>query len=173
MPLWGARAGVPHFSLFILCEKSGEAKPGKTRSLHQFEPLIYADFTRGSASLKRMHRLTAKILLLFALAGTVVPLALAATAAPPHACCRRKAAHPCHESVFLESSQLAIRGTGCCSQDSGRAATTSQWANPQPGLASVFTANVDAQVTDSHPTTPASELSASQSTRAPPQISIA
>jgi hypothetical protein len=45
-----------------------------------------------------MRRLTARLLLLFALAGTFVPPALAATAAPPHACCIRKAAHQCHGS---------------------------------------------------------------------------
>jgi hypothetical protein len=145
----------------------------KFRNLHPFEPLIYPDFTRGSASPKRMHRLTARILLLFALAGTFVPLALAATAAPPHACCRRKAAHPCHDSAAIESDQLAIRSAGCCNHDCCRAVTTSQWANPQPGITASFAPNVDAQIRDPHPASPASELSASQSTRAPPQISIA
>jgi hypothetical protein len=141
--------------------------------LHSFDPLFYAGFNRGSASLKRMHRLTARILLFFALVGTFVPLALAATAAPPHACCRRKGPHPCHDSAAIESDQLAIRNTGCCNHDCCRAVTTSQWANPQPAMTAGFAPNVDAQTTDPHPATPTAELSASQSTRAPPQISIA
>jgi hypothetical protein len=120
-----------------------------------------------------MHRLTARVLVFFALVGIFVPLALAATAAPPHACCRRKAAHPCHDSVAIESDQLAIRNAGCCNHDCCRAVTTSQWANPQPGMTAGFAPNKDAQTTDPHPTTPASDLSASQSTRAPPQLSIA
>ena len=163
----GRRAGCPIPRTFF------SEKDGESWSLRRFGPLIYADFTRGSASPKRMHRLTARILLLFALAGTFVPLALAATAAPPHACCRRKGAHPCHDSAAIESDQLAIRNAGCCNHDCCRAVTTSQSANPQPGMIASFAPNVDAHITDPHPTTPASELSASQSTRAPPQVSIA
>jgi hypothetical protein len=120
-----------------------------------------------------MHRLTARFLLLFALAGTFVPLALAATTPPMHACCRRKAAHSCHDSAALESEQLAIRGTGCCTQGAGRALTTAQWANPQPGMTAAFAPAADACLTESHPDTPATNLAASDSTRAPPQISLA
>src|SRR5579863_3445615 len=116
--------------------------------------LLHWDFTEG-----QMHRLTARLLLLFALAGTFVPLALAATAAPAHACCRRKAAHPCHDSAGAESEQLAIRGTGCCSHDCCRAVTTSQWASPQPGMTADLIRNVDAQVTESDPRTPVTILS--------------
>jgi len=66
-----------------------------------------------------MQRRTAKLLLLFAMVGTFVPLALAATAAPPHACCIR-AAHKCH-AMAGESDQLAIGSTGCCNHDCCRA----------------------------------------------------
>jgi hypothetical protein len=117
-----------------------------------------------------MQRLTARFLLLFALAGTFVPLALAATAAPPHACCLRKGVHQSHGS---ESDQRSVRTTGCCNHDCCRAATTSQSAHPRPSLASVIAQNVDARIAESRAGTPATELLSSQSPRAPPQVSIA
>jgi len=119
-----------------------------------------------------MQRLTARLLLLFALVGTFVPLALAATAAPPHACCIRKA-HHCHDSAVADSEQLAIRSAGCCDHDCGRAVATSQWAYPQPGLTAACAENVHARIAESQSSTPVANLYASQSTRAPPQISIA
>jgi len=119
-----------------------------------------------------MQRLTARFLLLFALVGTFVPLALAVTAAPPHACCIRKAAHPCHGSSS-EAEQRTVRGPGCCNHDCCRAATTAQWAHPRGWLASTIVQNVDARIAESLAGTPATELLASQSTRAPPPISIA
>jgi hypothetical protein len=123
-----------------------------------------------------MQRLTARFLLMFALVGTFVPLALAATAAPAHSCCLRKAAHQCHQPANAsadEPDQRSIHGAGCCSHDCGRAATTSQWADPQPSLTPVFAQNVEGCVATSHNQVLASELFASQSTRAPPQLSIA
>jgi hypothetical protein len=120
-----------------------------------------------------MQRLTARFLLLFALAGTFVPLALAVTAAPPHACCVRKATHQCHGSAAVESDQPAIHGTGCCNHDCCRAVTTSQSAHPQPSLASASARSVAARINESHAETPATGLLGSQSTRAPPAISIA
>lgn len=127
--------------------------------------LFYAEPTRGSFT-ESMHRLTARILLLFALAGTFVPLALAATAAPPHACCLRKA-HHCHAAV-AESDQLVVRATSCCNHDCCRAVTTRQWASPQPWVVSTFAHNVDAHVADLQAKTPPAPGAASQSTRAPP-----
>src|SRR5271154_6974200 len=108
-----------------------------------------------------MQRLTARFLLLFALIGTFVPLALAVTAVPPHSCCLRKAVHQCHQPATATANesdqrdQRSIHGAGCCSRDCGRAVTTSQWAYPQPSSASVFTANVEACVAASHSRAPA------------------
>jgi hypothetical protein len=116
-----------------------------------------------------MQRLTAKLLLLFALVGTFVPLALAVTAAPPHACCLRKAVHQCHGS---DPDERAIRGNSCCGPNSSRAVTTSQFAHPGTSLASISAQTVEAQVAESRTKTPATKLFASQSTRAPPQVSI-
>ena len=57
-----------------------------------------------------MQRLIARFLLLFALAGTFVPMAQALAAAPPHACCIRKI-HQCHGSASPESTQHVIAAT--------------------------------------------------------------
>jgi hypothetical protein len=115
-----------------------------------------------------MHRLTARLLLLFALAGSLIPLAQAVTAAPPvHACCVRKA-HHCHDSAGEESEQLIIRSAACCNHDCCRAAVTSQWANPQPRTTALLAETIEARAADSHPDHPEANRSSSQSTRAPP-----
>jgi len=113
-----------------------------------------------------MQRLTAILLLLFALAGMFVPVTVAASAAPPHTCCIRHT-HHCHDSA-VSSSDLTIRGHGCCNHDCCRAATTSQRAHPRPSLTVTFTQRVHAAIADSHPTISVVEPSASQSQRAPP-----
>ena len=117
-----------------------------------------------------MQRLTARFLLLFALVGTFVPLTLAVTAAPPHACCLRKSAHQCHGS---DPNERAIRGNSCCNQNYSRAVTTPQWAHPQSSLASLSIGTVEARLAETRVEAPANELFASQSTRAPPQLSLA
>jgi hypothetical protein len=141
-------------------------------SVAQIRTLFYSGLTRGSDSCTRMQRLTARLLLLLTLGGTVIPLALAATTAPPHACCLRKA-HKCHDSTASESNQLALRSTGCCNQDCCHAVTTSQSACPQPGITSAFAQNVDLHTPGLRSSAPAAALIASQSTRAPPQVSLA
>jgi hypothetical protein len=106
----------------------------------------------------------------FALVGTFVPLALAITAAPPHACCLRKSAHQCHGS---DPDERAVRGNSCCNLNYSRAVTTSQWAHPQPSSASVSMHTVEARLAESRVEAPTTNQFASQSTRAPPQLSIA
>src|SRR5258708_393949 len=117
-----------------------------------------------------MQRLTARFLLLFALVGTLLPLALAVAATPPHACCLRKAVHQCHEA---DGDQRAIRSTGCCNHDSQRAVTTTQPAQARPSQMSIVAQNVAARLTEFRAVTPATQLFSSQSTRAPPQVSAA
>jgi hypothetical protein len=117
-----------------------------------------------------MQRLTAKFLLLFALFGTVAPIAMAITA-PQHACCVRKT-HHCHESASPDSTQLAIRSQ-TCDHDCCRAAATSRWANTELRINPAAVQNIETNITDSQPRPPAAQHSASQSTRAPPQLSIA
>ena len=118
-----------------------------------------------------MRRLTATLLLLFALLGNLIPLALAATADPPHACCVRKAVHPCHGSAPAESESLTIRNTSYCHQDCCRA-TVTRWAQTHVPLATVATHLVNARVLPPVPERPSAQLIVSRSTRAPPRFSL-
>lgn len=118
-----------------------------------------------------MQRLTARLLVLFALVGNLLPLALAATSAPAHACCVRKT-HHCHESASAESTvpeseQLSIRAAEC-GHECCRAATTSQWASLQAPASLITIQHVEARVADLHLAAPTVAPAASQSTRAPP-----
>ena len=119
-----------------------------------------------------MQRLTARLLLLFALAGNFVPVALAATAAPVHACCIRKA-HRCHDSGPAESNQIAAHTTGCCNHDCCGAVTTPQWASPQSPVIVTSTPAVGSALSRPLTDAPLARLSAARSTRAPPNIAIA
>lgn len=116
-----------------------------------------------------MRRLTATLLLLFALAGNIVPLALAATADPPHACCIRKAVHPCHGAASTESESLEIRRAACCNRDCCRA-TAARWAQTQVHLATLATPGVNARALSPYPNRHCANLLASRSTRAPPAL---
>jgi hypothetical protein len=117
-----------------------------------------------------MQRLTAKFLLLFALVGTIVPIATAVTA-PQHACCIRKT-HHCHESASPDSTQLAI-SSQTCDHDCCRAVSTSKWANLDLGIKTAFVQNIEPRAADSQSHSPTLELTASTSPRAPPQLSLA
>jgi hypothetical protein len=114
-----------------------------------------------------MQRLTAKLLLLFALAGSFIPLAMAATAEAPHACCIRKA-HHCHDSAGEESEQRIIRSASCCNHDCCRAVTTARWAYPVPSISALSVRTVTLPLPELHSDFPAAKFASSQSTRAPP-----
>ena len=92
----------------------------------------------GSASPDSMQRITARFLLLIALLGTVVPIAMQAKATPPHACCLRKGPHQCHDSAAAHSDGPVLRDAGCCDHNSCHAVASSHWAHPQPSLNAVF-----------------------------------
>ncbi len=115
-----------------------------------------------------MHRLTAKLLLLFALLGSLVPVALASVAAPPRACCMRKGMHHCHESAGGESSGLVFRDACGCGQSGGRAVTSVRWAHAQPApkifLALALRSRIDGPQSHS----PKTAAFGSRSSRAPP-----
>jgi hypothetical protein len=119
-----------------------------------------------------VHRLTAKLLLLFGVLGNIVPLVQAAIPAPPHACCLRKATHHCHESSDPDSSRLVIRGTSCCGHECCRAVTTAHWAYPQPRGAGFSKQAPCAWVAQQILDSPATKLSSFQSSRAPPRFTI-
>jgi hypothetical protein len=118
-----------------------------------------------------MHRFIARLLLLAALVGNIAPLALAATPAP-HACCVRKAAHRCHDSLAAqqaaEAGQFVIHAAACCNHDCCRAVTTARWAHAQSSASAPFVQNVQAYLGESSRVPSNTEVSRSQSTRAPP-----
>jgi hypothetical protein len=123
-----------------------------------------------------MHRLTARLLLLFALVGTFAPVALALSAAPPpHACCVRKTqqAHPCHGTSMAEPEQLTLRSRGCCHQDCCRGVTVARWAQAERVEGAAFAQEIGATLVLPSFDSPITEPSELQSTRAPPQSSIA
>jgi hypothetical protein len=115
-----------------------------------------------------MHRLIARLLLFIALAGSLFPVALAATSPPPSVCCLRKGIHHCQNSVGSESEQLVIRDASCCNHHCSRAVTTAQWAHPQPKLAAFFLPTITASLTGTKPNSPANGSAEFQSSRAPP-----
>jgi hypothetical protein len=115
-----------------------------------------------------MQRTIARLLLLFALAGNLIPLALAATVSPLHACCLRKA-HHCHNLPSSDTSP-AVSSTDCCSHGCCGVITTSRWAYPQLHIRSVRGTLVASFLIESAVVTPSSQLPNLQSSRAPPAL---
>jgi hypothetical protein len=115
-----------------------------------------------------MHRLTARFLLLFALAGNLAPFALAASIPAPHACCVRKAAHHCHSAAALESDQLTIQAPTCCGHDCCRAVAPGRWAYARIPAQAFVADVVTARDTELYPNPPARVFSDLRSSRAPP-----
>ena len=69
-----------------------------------------------------MNRLTARLLLVLLLVGTIAPVALAISAPLPHACCMRKPMHG-HGSRSLEFQAVGDGHGNCCPP-----VTTAHWA---------------------------------------------
>jgi len=115
-----------------------------------------------------MRRLTAQLVLLFALLGNSAPIALAATAQPPHACCVRKAVHPCHGAALSKSDQPVVRDASCCNHNCCRALTVTQRAQPLALVAASFTLVSETHVGQSQPVFSNVGVFGFESTRAPP-----
>jgi hypothetical protein len=127
---------------------------------------------RGFRIIRGIQRWTARLLVFMALAGTLLPLAFAGTAAPAHWCCRRAGEHRCHSSAVADSEQPAIRDAGC-NRDCCRAATTAQWARPERlQIATRATASVSAEC-DFYSRVPSSAPHCLRFGRAPPALPIA
>jgi hypothetical protein len=75
-----------------------------------------------------MHRLTARLLLVLTLVGTLAPVALAVSAPPPHACCMRKPLHD-QGSRSLQTQTVDAGHHNCCPP-----VTTAQWAEAGSGI---------------------------------------
>ncbi len=114
-----------------------------------------------------MHRLTARLLLFLALVGNLVPLALAATAAP-RACCLRKGVHHCQDSQTSENEQLVIRDASCRDRGCGRAVTITQVAHLQSRAVAFFLQTIKTRPAATQTNSPASPSAEFQSSRAPP-----
>lgn len=119
-----------------------------------------------------MHRLTAKLLLLFAIVGNLIPLALAVTAPPLHSCCMRKA-HRCHEQAAAEAGQPVFRDPCSCNNHSRHAATTPQWAHPKTQIAEISGSAVERLDRKIESTLPSVQPASLHASRAPPSFSIA
>jgi len=115
-----------------------------------------------------MHRLTARVLLVLLLVGLFVPVALAIAAAPPHACCVRKAMHgrSSHDSEFNGPP-------GCCQHDCCRTLTVSHWAHLNPSASIQRTPPSASLQVELEGIYFAASVNHSHSGRAPPQFSIA
>lgn len=114
-----------------------------------------------------MHRLTARLLLFFALVGSLVPVAVATTATA-RACCLRKGVHHCQDSIASDSDELVIRDASCCNGGCGRALTSHRWAQAQPLALHSFARSVKPYLGQASPVSASLELYGSRSTRAPP-----
>ena len=114
-----------------------------------------------------MHRAIARLLLVLLLVGIFVPVALAISAAPAHACCLRKPMHgrSSHDAEFQAPA-------GCCQHDCCRPLTVSQWAHVTPAVCSQVTP-ASATLESERQATPFTvPVNHAHSGRAPPQFSI-
>src|SRR6516164_3308696 len=93
-----------------------------------------------------MRRLTATLLLGFAIVGNLAPLAWAAATNEHRACCIRKALHHCHDSEDTESQKTSVRATDCCSRDCCRAVTTAQWAHPRSSARTASSPDLETRI---------------------------
>jgi hypothetical protein len=118
-----------------------------------------------------MHRLTARLLLLFALLGNFVPIALAVSPASTPKCCLRKGVHHCHDT-WLAGEELSLSANSCGSHDCCRAATPAHWAHPEARNAAASAHHVELYLNNAHPASLSLVAFSSLSTRGPPQVSI-
>lgn len=119
-----------------------------------------------------MHRLTAKLLLLIALGGNIVPLALATGAAQLPQCCLRKGVHHCHNFSVYSGEGLSVASTSSCSHECCRATTPAQWAHAEKSERATSAHRVELCLSKSQSSNLGSAASTSLSTRAPPRLSI-
>ncbi len=118
-----------------------------------------------------MHRLTARLLLIFALLGNLAPIALAVAMPPAHACCLRKGAHHhCHD---FDVEHLILTNRDCCRQNRPRAVTATQTARAQPGATIALADGNENYSIQLRFRRPAAERFSLSLSRAPPQFLFA
>jgi len=118
-----------------------------------------------------MQRLTARLLLLFALAGTFLPVVLQATAAPSHACCVRKSVPLCPDA--RNGEEPVASAPGCCNGNQRQAVTRTGNAHPAPSQTDALVHEISSSEPDPRSVNPGTLIVSSHSTRAPPRTSIA
>ena len=114
-----------------------------------------------------MHRATARSLLVLLLVGVFAPVALAISAAPPHACCVRKPMHgrSSHDAQFQAPP-------GCCQHDCCRTSTVSQSAHLSSSASGRVRPASAILQSGRRPIPLSIDVSDAHSGRAPPQFSI-
>jgi hypothetical protein len=112
-----------------------------------------------------MHRLTARLLLVLMLVGTLAPPALAFSATPPHACCLRKLHQQGFDGPAFQAPTDADRS--CC-----RTLASTQWAETGLSVKARVALACSALQGIFAPARPATEPGTSHSGRAPPQFSV-
>jgi len=115
-----------------------------------------------------MHRLTARLLLTLTLVGILVPVALAVSAAAPHACCMRKPMHD-HGPASAELHASAAN----CNHDCCNALTVSQSPQLLPSAGAETAAFSTQLPAEQAPINRSCLIGSPHSGRAPPQFSIA
>jgi len=115
-----------------------------------------------------MHRVIARLLLVLLLTGIIAPVALAISAAPPHACCLRKPMHgrPSHDAQFQAPP-------GCCQHDCCRALTVSRGVRLTSKACAQAAPPSTIRQSERQAIHFSSSVNHAHSGRAPPQFSIA
>ena len=113
-----------------------------------------------------MRRLTARLLLIVLLVGVFVPVALAISAPPPHACCMRK------PLLNHASQDPEFEATDCSRHDCCRPLAVSHWARPRPRVSVGIEHPSATLLLELRPVHRTANLDAFHSVRAPPPSSI-
>ena len=115
-----------------------------------------------------MHRAIARLLLVLLLVGIFVPVALAISATPPHACCMRKPMHDrsSHNAEFQAPP-------GCCQHDCCRPLTVSRGVRLSSKACAQATPASTILHSELQPIHFAASVNYAHSGRAPPQFFIA
>jgi hypothetical protein len=114
-----------------------------------------------------MHRLTARLLLILMLSGTLAPAVLALAAESPHACCKR---NPFHNHGGRSSE---FKASDCGNHDCCRPLTVSQRAQPRPFISGCVSQPSAILLQQLNPSYRVIDLNDFRSARAPPTLPIA
>ena len=115
-----------------------------------------------------MRRVTARLLLGFAILGNLAPIVWAAMTDPHLLCCVRNGVHHCHVVEGRESEKTSFVAADCCNRDCRLAVTTAQWALAGSPIRTASAQHAEAPIAASYPGIPTSRSSRFESTRAPP-----